>query len=86
MINLSNIMKSVEEEEMALKKAGGILAAVGDAMQHSPNSSDCYVMAVCVAEDIVSNTAVMLEVLKDGISNHLQAEYKNITNAKGGAR
>lgn len=85
MINLSNIMNSVEQEKIALKKAGSILMAVSDAMQYAPNNSNCYIMAVCAAGDIVKNTEVMLEVLKDGISNHLQAERKNITNEKGGA-
>ena len=86
MINLFNIMDSVEQEGIALKKADGILMAVSDAMQYAPHNSDYYAMAVCAAVDIVKNTEVMLEVLKDGISNHLQAEHKSIINAKGGAR
>lgn len=68
-INLSNIMNSVEREEITLKKAGGILMTVSDAMQYAPNNSDHYTMAVCMAEDIVSNTAVMLEILKDNIQS-----------------
>lgn len=86
MINLFNIMDSVEQEEIALKKASSILMAVNDAMQYTPHNSDYCAMAVCAAVDIVKNTEVMLEVLRDGISNHLQAEHKNIANAKGGAR
>lgn len=86
MINLSNIMNSVEQEKIALEKATSILMAVHDAAHHSPNNPKCYEGAIYAAEDIVSNTVVMLEVLRDGISNHLQAERKNITNEKGGTK
>lgn len=86
MINLSNIMNSVEQEEIALKKASSILKAVSDAIQYAPNENNCYAMAIYAAEDIVGNTAIMLEILKDGISDHIKAEHKNITNEKGGTK
>ena len=52
MINLFNIMNSVEEEEIALKKVKSILEAVSDSIQYSPNCSDIYVGAICAAVDI----------------------------------
>lgn len=96
MINLFNIMNSIEGEEIALKKSGSILMAVSDAMQYVPNNSDCYAMAVYAALDIARNTEATLNVLKYGISDHLQAERignrlkeekrSSVTEEKGGAR
>ena len=86
MLNLLNIMDSVEEWEMSLKKAASVLMAVREAAYYSPNDPECYGGAICAALDIVDNAAVMLETLKDDISNHLQAERKNITNEKGGVK
>ena len=86
MINLSNIMNSVEEEEMALKEAESILAAVGDAMLYSPNDSDIYAEAVFAAKDIVRNSTLTLCALVECISNHQKEEKQSrVTEKKGGA-
>lgn len=49
MINLSNIMNSVEQEKIALEKATSILMAVHDAAHHSPNNPKCYEGAIYAA-------------------------------------